>query len=102
MKSLFFSTVLMILLASIRLPAAVLTVTTLADTDDSVCDAQCSLREAVATAAAADTIIFARDLRGGTIQLSKTLLIQRRLTIDGPNKRRITLKGDNTFRIIET
>jgi CSLREA domain-containing protein len=102
MKSLLLSTVLTILLASIRLPAAVITVTTLADTDDSVCDAQCSLREAVETAAPADTIIFARDLRGGTIQLSKTLLIQRRLTIDGPNKRRITLKGDNTFRIIET
>jgi CSLREA domain-containing protein len=102
MKSLLFSTVLTILLASVQVPAAVLTVTTLADTDDSVCDSQCSLREAVERAAPADTIIFARDLRGGTIQLSKTLVIQRRLTIDGPNRRRITLKGDNTFRIIET
>jgi CSLREA domain-containing protein len=80
--------------------AAVLTVTTNNDTDDSVCDAQCSLREAAAAAAPGDTIIFARELRGSTIQLTKALLIDKRLTVDGPNKRRITLKGNNTFRII--
>lgn len=86
---------------------AVLTVTTLADTDDGACDAHCSLREALsaaapgATSATMDTIIFARDLRGGTIQLASGLLINKRVTIDGPNKRRITLQGNNTFRIIE-
>ncbi|MGC2235198.1 MAG: choice-of-anchor Q domain-containing protein [Pyrinomonadaceae bacterium] len=94
--------VFVLLLSAFNLSAAVLTVTTLADTDDAVCDAQCSLREALTASTGGDTIIFARDLRGGTIQLTKTLLIQRRITIDGPNLRRITVKGDNTFRIIET
>ena len=86
---------------------AILTVTTLADTDDGSCDAHCSLREAVRaaavvnTVAATDTIIFAQNLRGGRIQLANTLVIDKRLNIDGPNKRRITLEGNDTFRIIE-
>jgi CSLREA domain-containing protein len=84
--------------------AAVLTVTTLADTDDAVCDSQCSLREAIDAASNGDSIIFARDIRGGTIQLTRTLepAVGKFVKIDGPNRRRITLKGDNTFRIIET
>lgn len=85
--------------AATNLSAATLTVTTTADTDDAVCDSQCSLREAIEVAAAGDTIIFARELRGGTIQLERTLQIKKRLTIDGPNKRRITIKGNSTFRI---
>jgi CSLREA domain-containing protein len=101
-KVLLFTTVFLTLLLNVNLSGAVLTVTTLADTDDSVCDSQCSLREAANVAAPGDTIVFARQLRGGTIQLTRTLMLQRRVTIDGPNKRRITLKGDNTFRIIET
>lgn len=90
-----------IIVFTLNLPAAVLTVTTLEDTDDPVCDSQCSLREAISAAAPRDTIIFARELRGGTINLTKTLIIGKALQIDGPNNRRITLKGDNTFRIIE-
>ncbi|MBK9164209.1 MAG: CSLREA domain-containing protein [Acidobacteria bacterium] len=36
----------------------ILRVTTLEDTDDGVCDAHCSLREAVNTASNDDTVIF--------------------------------------------
>ena len=84
--------------------AAVLTVTTTEDTDDGVCDAQCSLREAIDAAGYGDTIIFAREIRGGTIQLTRTLApaVGKYVKIDGPNRRRITLKGDNKFRIIES
>jgi CSLREA domain-containing protein len=84
--------------------AAVLTVTTTADTDDGVCDAQCSLREAIDAAGYGDSVIFAREIRGGTIQLTRTLApaVGKFVKIDGPNRRRITLKGDNTFRIIES
>lgn len=84
--------------------AAVLTVTTLADTDDAVCDSQCSLREAIDAAANGDTIIFAREIRGGTIQLTRTLepAVGKFVKIDGPNRRRITLRGDNKFRVIES
>lgn len=83
--------------------AALLTVTTSQDTDDGVCDGHCSLREAIAVSASGDKIIFARSLRGATIHLERTLLIERSLvdlTIDGPNRRRITLKGNRTFGIL--
>src|SRR5215204_5004606 len=83
-----------LLLLPAYLSASVLSVTKLADTNDSVCDADCSLREAIQAAAIGDTIIFARDLRGGIIFLTTTLLINKRIIIDGPNKRRITLSGD--------
>jgi CSLREA domain-containing protein len=80
---------------------AVLTVTSLADTDDQVCDANCSLRDAIFAANPYDTIVFAREIRGGTIDLTSPLIISKYVVIDGPNKRRITLKGNNTFRILE-
>lgn len=96
-----FFALLIGLLAADNAAAALLTVTTLDDTNDSICNSHCSLREAISAAANDDTIIFARELRGGTLQLTGTLLIEKRLTIDGPNKRRISLKGNNTFRIIE-
>jgi CSLREA domain-containing protein len=79
----------------------VLTVTTLADTVDQACDANCSLRDALFAANPFDTIVFARELRGGTIELTSPIIITRNVFIDGPNKRRITLKGNNTFRILE-
>jgi CSLREA domain-containing protein len=80
---------------------AVLTVTTLADTDDQVCDANCSIRDAIFAANPYDTIVFAREIRGGTIDLTSPIIISKYVIIDGPNKRRITLRGNNTFRILE-
>lgn len=80
---------------------AILRVTTLEDTDDGVCDAHCSLREAVNTSSNDDTVIFDPSLRGGTIHLKNTITFKNQvLTVDGPNRRRITLKGNNTFRIL--
>lgn len=75
-------------------------VNTLADTNDGICGAHCSLRDAVAAANSGDTIIFAREIRGGTIQLQQTIVTQKALNIDGPNRRRITLKGNGTFGIL--
>lgn len=80
---------------------SVRTITTLADTEDQVCDANCSLRDAISAANPFDTIVFAREIRGGTIELTRPVVIDKHLTIDGPNNRRITLKGNNTFRILE-
>jgi CSLREA domain-containing protein len=99
---LFIAAFFLVSAFTVSVSAAVLTVTTLADTDDSVCDANCSFRDAIAAAAPGDTIIFARDLRGGTIQLVRTLTVNKFIKVDGPNRRRITLKGDETFRIIES
>lgn len=98
----FYLTLIISLCCVSNLFGAVKTVTTNDDTNDFVCDSHCSLREAISAANTADTIIFARELRGGIIHLMGTLVIAKRITIDGPNKRRVTLKGDNTFRILET
>lgn len=76
------------------------TVTTLEDTNDAVCNSHCSLREAISAANSDDTIIFARQLRGGTINLQNILIITKSMKIDGPNRRRITLQGNGTFGII--
>ncbi|MBK8466995.1 MAG: CSLREA domain-containing protein [Chloracidobacterium sp.] len=46
------------LFAAIDIRASVLTVTKTADTSDGICDADCSLREAVTVAASGDTVVF--------------------------------------------
>lgn len=81
--------------------AAILTVTKTADADDGSCDADCSLREAVGAAASRDLIRFSESLGGATIQLSSTLRITKGLIIDGTNGRPVTIRGNDTFRIIE-
>lgn len=76
--------------------AATLTVTRTADTNDGVCDADCSLREAIATAAAGDTIVFDGGLSGGIIRLTLgTLTLARNVTIDCSSLATpITISGD--------
>lgn len=88
------------LFVSLSALGSTLTVTTLVDTDDSICDANCSLRDAIAAAAPGDMIVFAPSIRGGNIQLTRTLVIDKSVTIDGPNKRRISLTADPSFRAI--
>lgn len=108
LKSVILLVVVCLSFLATQSSGAVLTVTTPTDTNDGACDAHCSLREAISAArvvepggGALDTITFARDLRGATIQLNNTLVISKRVIIDAPNQRRITLRGDNTFRILE-
>ena len=62
-------------------PARVLTVNKIADTDDGGCDADCSLREAIAAADSGDTII----IPGGTytLTLGSQLTIDKSLTLSG-------------------
>ena len=62
-------------------PARVLTVNKIADTDDGGCDADCSLREAIAAADSGDTII----IPGGTytLTLGSQLTIDKSLTFSG-------------------
>lgn len=65
--------------------AATWTVTKAANSNDNVCDADCSLREAVAAAASGDLIVFDSDLVGQTITLGGTPIsyVGKRLEIDG-------------------
>lgn len=104
LKSIFSLAILVFIFFTVNTSAAILTVTTNEDTDDGVCDAHCSLREALGTVTSGvtHTIIFAHELRGTTIHLTRTLETNGRPFIDGPNKRRITVKGDGTFRIFRT
>ena len=74
--------------------AATLIVTNTADTNDGVCDADCSLREAIVAAASNDTIVFASALSGQTITLGSTLTINKNLTIDGSSlASQVTVSG---------
>ncbi len=81
--------------------AATLTVTKVADTNDGTCDADCSLREAIAAAASGDTITFA--LPGAapwTITLALgQLTISTNLTIQGPGAASLTISGDNAVQV---
>ncbi len=70
--------------------AATLTVTTLADAGPG------SLRAALASANANDTVVFAPALNG-TIALDSNLVIDRSLTVDGDH--RITLDGQLDVRV---
>ena len=70
-------------------------VTTAADTNDSACDSDCSLREAIAAASAGDTITFDGD---HTIILTSTLTIGKDLTIDGAGHS-ITVNGNDAVRV---
>jgi CSLREA domain-containing protein len=76
-------------------------VTKSANSNDGACDADCSLREAVAAADSGDTVVFSDSLIGQTITLGGSdINITKRITIDGflndPNVAFIS--GGNTSR----
>jgi CSLREA domain-containing protein len=75
------------------------TVNTLADPGDGACDdTNCTLREAVAAAAAGDQIVFQAGLQG-TIALTNSFIeIPTDLSLDGGG--RITIDGQNTSRVL--
>ncbi|MBS1795268.1 MAG: CSLREA domain-containing protein [Acidobacteria bacterium] len=82
--------------------AAVLTVTKTADTNDGVCDADCSLREAVGAAAASgDAIVFGPLFNAAqTIALGGTQLsIAKSLSVNGPGPALLTVSGGGLSRV---
>ena len=83
------------------------TVTKTADTNDGVCDADCSFREAVFAANATvenDTIAFSALFNSAqTITLLSGEIVvaaNGALTIDGPGANLLTLSGNNASRIL--
>jgi CSLREA domain-containing protein len=80
-----------------------LVVTKVADTNDGVCDADCSLREAIAAASTGlgQQIIFATPFFDSprTIFLSSELLINKNLAISGPGAHRLTISAANRSRV---
>jgi CSLREA domain-containing protein len=88
------------LIIAANAPAATRTVTKVQDTDDGVCDADCSLREAIGAAASGDTINFSSLFNTPqTINLSTTapynggLTISTDLTISGPGAYLLTISS---------
>lgn len=83
------------------LSAATWTVDTTADDPAANCDTGCSLRGAIARAAAGDRIVFAASLpRPATITLQHgEIAIGRSLSIEGPGADLLTLSGGNQSRI---
>ncbi len=77
--------------------AAPLTVDTLIDEDDGSCiDGDCSLRDAVATAANGDTITFSVN---GTLTLAlDEIVINKDLTISGPGISKLTIDAHQASR----
>ncbi len=70
-------------------PAPSLTVTKTADTDDGQCDADCSLREAVSTAAPGSIV----TVPAGTYTLGAQLDIDKSLIITGAGQRRTIVQA---------
>ena len=83
--------------AAQQVSAATWTVTKIADTDDNVCNADCSLREAVAASQNSDVINFHPNLAGTQITLTGSISISKSITINGNKKIRIS--GNDTVRI---
>jgi CSLREA domain-containing protein len=77
------------------------TVTKIADTNDGVCNADCSLREAIAVASAGDNVTFSPLFNAPqTITLSLgDLGVNKNLSINGPGARLLTISGNNLARV---
>jgi CSLREA domain-containing protein len=83
--------------------AGTVTVDTASDEQDNHCDdGDCSLRDAINTAAADDIIVFAPALSGQTIPLTIGQLdIHQDLTIDGSSlASHVKISGNNTYRVL--
>ena len=86
-----------------------LIVTKTADTNDGACDADCSLREAIAAAAAGDTITFASPFfdvartitLGSDPPVSGQLVIDKSVTITGPGANLLTVSGNSASRVFQ-
>lgn len=103
------SAFLLLTFLSVSAFAATFTVTKIADTNDGTCDADCSLREAIAAANAAgtdDVIVFSSLFdTPQTITLSGSELVlgaAGSITINGPGANLLTINGNNASRILST
>ncbi len=98
-----FILALAFLAVGIDTSAATLVVTKTADTADGICDADCSLREAVSAAASGDTVVFSPLFNEPqTITLTfGEIFITQNLTITGPGQNFLTISGNNASRIAQ-
>ncbi len=102
--SLTFPVILLLVLAFANTDsfAANLIVTKTEDTADGVCDADCSLREAIVAAASGDTIVFSSlfDSPQTITLLNGQIAIAKSLTITGPGSGLLAVSGNNAGHIL--
>lgn len=81
--------------------SATLAVTKVEDTNDGVCNSDCSLREAIAAATPGQQITFAAPFFDAprTIFLGSELLVNKNLAISGPGAHRLTISATNRSRV---
>lgn len=107
LQALIFGIFTIFFVCAITANAATWTVTKALNSNDGACNADCSLREAVAAADSGDTVVFSGSLIGQTITLGGSeIVITKRITIDGflNNPNVAFISGEKTSRIflIET
>lgn len=105
MLAALFRTGCCLIFAALCLPAVAgtLTVTDLGDAGPGNCATACTLRDAIASAAPGDTIVFDAALTyPATITLNgQELLIYKSLNIAGPGADRLTISGLYSSRVFE-
>lgn len=86
---------------NINVQGTTLAVTKVEDTNDGVCNSDCSLREAIAAATPGQQIVFAAPFFDSprTIFLGSELLINKNLAISGPGAHRLTISAANRSRV---
>ena len=97
----FLVVVLCLLAGTYCVTGATQVVTKTGDTDDGVCDSDCSLREAIAAAGSGDTVTFDPDLfmTPRIIHLGSMLLIDKNITIHGVGG--VIIDGNNVCRVLD-
>jgi CSLREA domain-containing protein len=99
---LFFASFFLFLIFAAAANAAVFTVTKANNTNDGVCDADCSLREALtaadASADSANVIVFSRSLSDTPIQMPGQVILSGNLVILGFGADHLSIIGGSGFR----
>ncbi len=100
-KSFYLIALILVVFFSSEIFAVDKTVTKTADTNDGVCDADCSLREAIITSTAGDTVVFSGLFSSAqTITLTLgEINILADLTINGTGAGLLTISGNNLSRV---
>ncbi|MGI8788254.1 MAG: choice-of-anchor Q domain-containing protein, partial [Pyrinomonadaceae bacterium] len=80
-------------------PTATITVHSNADAGGTCPGATCTLRQAIATAAAGDTIDFDMTMVTSPITLASEIAVNKHLTIYGPGANVLTISGNNAVRV---
>ena len=98
-KHRWFGVVLGVVLSWGSAPAWAATITVQSTGDSGGCPGACTLRDAIATAMAGDTIDF--TVTGAILLTTGELLVVKNLTITGPGANQLAVDGNNASRVMQ-